>query len=221
MIAKQLITSHVIPLKSTDTGVFALIQMEEARLSHLPIVDGKAFIGVISEMEILAVDEPEQEIGQYKITPIRAFVTGEQHVYDVFQMFSSLNLTMLPVVSDKNLYLGAILLPAVVHSLAEIVGINNPGGVIVLEINNKDYSLTEIVQIVESNDTKILSCFVTSHPDSTKLEVTIKVNRMEIGPLLQAFFRLNYLVTASWSKEDSYNEGLQDRFDALMNYLNI
>ena len=90
-----------------------------------------------------------------------------------------------------------------------------------MEINDKDYNLIEIVQLVESNDTRILSCFVNSHPDSTILEVTIKVNRMEIGPLLQAFFRLNYTVTASWSKEDSYNEGLQDRFDALMNYLNI
>ena len=132
-----------------------------------------------------------------------------------------MNLTMLPVINDKNHYLGAIILPTVVNSMAEIVGIHNPGGVIVLEINDKDYSLTEIVQIVESNDAKILSCFVTSYPDSTKLEVTIKVNRMEIGPLLQAFFRFDYVVKASWSKENSYNEGLQDRFDALMNYLSI
>jgi acetoin utilization protein AcuB len=221
MIAKQLITSHVIPLKVTDTGVFALIRMEEAHLSHLPIVQGTEFIGVISDREIMAFDAPELEIGQYRNTLTREFVTGEQHVYEVLKVFSSLNLSMLPVVTDKNFYLGAIILPTVVHALAEMVGIQNPGGVIVLEINEKDYNLTEIVQIVESNDTKILSCFVNSHSDSTKLEVTIKVNRMEIGPLLQAFFRLNYIVTSSWSKEDSYNEGLQDRFDALMNYLNI
>jgi acetoin utilization protein AcuB len=221
MIAKQLITSHVIPLRITDTGAFALIQMEEARLSHLPVVDGNEFIGIISDKEILAVDEPDREIGQCKIVPTKAFVNEEQHVYEVLKLFSSLNLTMLPVVDDANRYLGSIILPTIVLALADMVGIHNPGGIIVLEINDKDYNLTEIVQTVESNEAKILSCFVATYPDSTKLEVTIKVNRIEIGPLLQAFSRLNYHVSASWSKEDSYNEGLQDRFDALMNYLNI
>jgi acetoin utilization protein AcuB len=221
MTAKNLITGHVIPLKTTDTGIFALSQMEEARLSHLPIVNGAEYLGIISDKEILSADESGNTMDQYNITLTRAFVTEDQHIYEVLKMFSSFNLTMLPVVSDKNHYLGAIILPTVINSLAEIVGIHNPGGVIVLEINDKDYSMTEIVQIVESNDTKILSCFVTSNPDTTKLEVTIKVNRMEIGPLLQAFFRFNYVVRASWSKEDSYNEGLQDRFDALMNYLSI
>jgi len=221
MIAKQLITSHVIPLKSTDTGAFALSQMEEARLSHLPIVDGVELLGVISDKEILAVDEPDTGIGDYKITLTSAFVTEEQHIYEVLKIFISLNLTMLPVVSIQNNYMGAIVLPTVVHSLGDMIGILNPGGIIVLEINEKGHSLTEIVQIVETNDSKILSCFVTSVPDSTQLEVTIKVNRIEIGPLLQAFFRLNYPVKASWSAENLYSEGLQDRFDALMNYLNI
>jgi len=81
--------------------------------------------------------------------------------------------------------------------------------------------MTEIAQIVESNDTKILSMYVTEHPDSTLLEVTLKVNRIDIGSILQTFFRYNYTVKASWSQEDSYTEGLKDRYDALMNYLSI
>ena len=221
MIAKQLITGHVIPLKSTDTGAFALNQMEEARLSHLPIVDGTALIGVISDKEILAVDEPAIGIGDYKIVLTNAYVTGDQHVYEVLKMLISMNLTMLPVVSVQNTYLGAIVLPTIIQSLGDMIGIRNPGGIIVLEINDKDYSLAEIVQVVESNDAKILSCFVTSQPDSALLEVTIKLNRIDIGPLLQAFFRLNFVVKSSWSEENLYSEGLQDRFDALMNYLNI
>ncbi|MCX6266463.1 MAG: CBS domain-containing protein [Bacteroidetes bacterium] len=221
MIAKQLVTSHVFPLKITDTGEFAVTQMEESRLSHLPVVDGATLIGVISDKEILAVDEPTLEIGKYKTALTKVSVTDEQHVYEVLKLFSSSNLTVLPVVNDKNIYLGSILLSTVVHALTEMIGVRNPGGVIVLEINDKDYNLSEIVQIVESNEVKILSCLVSSVADSTKLEVTIKVNRMEIGPLLQAFSRFNYHVTESWSKEDSYNEGLQDRFDALMNYLSI
>ncbi len=221
MIAKQLITSHVVPLKLTDTATFALNQMDEARLSHLPVVDGFEFVGLISDKELLALEEPGDEIALIKIKLTRAVITEDQHLYEVLKLFSSLDLTLLPVVNAKNIYLGSIILATLVNAMADMVGIHNPGGIIVLEINDKDCSLTELVQLVESNDAKILSYIVASNTDSTKLEVTIKVNRVEIGALLQAFFRYNYTVKASWSKEDSYHEGLQDRFDALMNYLSI
>ena len=117
--------------------------------------------------------------------------------------------------------MGVITLTGLVQKLSAIASLINPGGIIVLEINQKDYLLTEIAGIVESNDAKILSLYITSHPDSTKLELTIKVNRVDIGAILQTFYRYNYTVKASWSKEDSFSDGLQDRFDSLMNYLNI
>jgi predicted transcriptional regulator len=221
MIAKQLVTDTIIPLKRSDTGDFAISQMEELRCSHLPIVDGVDFWGVISDTEILAQQEPDQEVGRYKQSLLNAYISENQHIFEVIKVFSTLHLTMLPVLNEKNQYVGAICLSTLVDHLAEMAALHNPGGIIILEINDKDYSLTEIAQIVESNDAKILSLYITSFPDSTKLEVTIKINRIDIGPVLQTFFRFNYLVSASWSQEDAYSEGLQDRFDALMNYLSI
>ena len=63
--------------------------------------------------------------------------------------------------------------------------------------------------------------YLNSVPDSTKLEITLKLNRIDIGPVLQTFNRYNYIISASFSDQDVYNEGLQDRYDSLMNYLNI
>jgi acetoin utilization protein AcuB len=221
MTAKQLVTDTIIPLNPTDTGAYAISQMEELRCSHLPIVSGAEFLGVISDHEIVALQDPDQQIGSYRLSSVRAYVTESQHIYEVIKTFSALKLTLLPVVNEKNQYVGAISLSGLVNHLSEMAALHHPGGIIVLEINDKDYSLTEIAQIVESNDAKILSLYITSFPDSTRLEVTIKINRIDIGPVLQTFFRFNYLVKASWSQEDAYTEGLQDRFDALMNYLNI
>lgn len=221
MTAKQLVTESFVPLKPSDTGAFVLTQMEEFRVSHLPVVNGSEYIGLISETDILLVNEPESPIGNYKITWNLASLTGDQHIYEVVRMFAELKLTALPVLNDKNIYLGMITQPALIEHFATLTAITSPGGVIVLELNEKDYDLVEIAQIVESNDSKILSVYVTSFPDSTKLEVTLKLNRIDIGPVLQTFFRYNYLVKASWSNEDAYNQGLQERFDGLMNYLNI
>jgi acetoin utilization protein AcuB len=221
MIAKQLLTDSVVPLKPTDTGAFALAYMDECRLSHLPVTDEPDYLGLISDKEILTVHEPESEIGMRNLPLSQVSIGEDQHIFEVIKMFSSLNLTLLPVVNQRNHYMGSITLPVLVRHFSEIAAIHNPGGVIVLEINNKDYSITEIAQIVESNDAKILSLYITSFPDSTKLEVTIKVNRIDIGTLLQTFNRYNYVIKATWSQEDAYSEGLQDRFDALMNYLSI
>jgi len=139
----------------------------------------------------------------------------------VIRLFSEQKLTLLPVLNAKNQYAGVITLADLVYHLATITSVDNPGGIIVIEVNEKDYLLTEIAGIVESNDAKILSLYVTSHPESTRLEITLKVNRIDIGAILQTLYRYNYTVKASWSNSDSFTDGLQDRFDSLMNYLKI
>jgi CBS domain-containing protein len=195
--------------------------MEEFHLMHLPIVNETDFLGVVSESEILASNELDEPIGSYRLSQNRAYVTGNQHIFEVIRTFATLKLTMLPVLDEKGFYLGVITMNSLSQHLAEMTSVINPGGIIVLEINANDYNLSEIARIVESNDAKVLSLYITSHPDSTKMDVALKINRIDIGPVLQTFFRYNYLVKASWSNEDTYNDDLRDRFDSLMNYLNV
>ncbi len=221
MIAKELINPTILPLGPKDTAETALAQMDELHLKHLPLTDGSEYTGLVSESDLLNANDHDLPASSYKSTLGRVYVLETQHIYEVIKLFASFNLTLLPVLNEKNQFTGAIPIQALVGYLPQIAAINSPGGIIILEINANDFLMTEIAQIVESNDTKILSMYVTTHPDSTKLEVTLKVNRIEIGPLLQSFFRYNYLVKASWSQEDSYSEGLRDRYDALMNYLSI
>jgi acetoin utilization protein AcuB len=221
MIAKDLINETFIALRPSDRGSDALGLMDELRVSHLPVVDQMEYIGLISDSDIYNRGEFEQPVWDGKAVLNRPYIFENQHIYDAFLISSDQKLSLLPVLNIKNQYLGVISITDLVQALSSIATLKHPGGIIVLEINEKDYLLTEIAGIVESNDSKILSLYITSHPDSTKLEITIKVNRVDIGAILQTFYRYNYLVKASWSKEDSFTDGLQDRFDSLMNYLNI
>ncbi|MCX6241682.1 MAG: CBS domain-containing protein [Bacteroidetes bacterium] len=221
MIARDLINDAVIALSPTDIGSDALGLMDELRVSHLPVVSELEFIGLISDSDIYNRGEFDQPVCDSKITLSRPYVYENQHVYDVMLIISGQKLTVLPVLNLKNHYLGVITLGELVQRFSAMASLDNPGGIIMLEVNKKDYLLTEIAGIVESNDAKILSLYTTSHPDSTKLEITIRVNSVDIGAILQTFYRYNYIVIASWSKEDSFGDSMQDRFDALMNYLNI
>jgi hypothetical protein len=101
-----------------------------------------------------------------------------------------------------------------------MAAINQPGSIIVLEMSQNDYSLSEIAQIIESNDAKILSMYITASIDSTLMDVILKINKQDLGAIIQTFNRYNYSVKASYGEEED-PEDLKDRFDSLMNYLNV
>ena len=104
--------------------------------------------------------------------------------------------------------------------IADMPVANNPGGVIVLELNYNDYSLEAIARIIEENNTKILGTFITSHPDSTKMQLTIKVNTVDIRAIVSSLQRHEYSITYFEDSGD-FNDDLKDRFDSFMNFLNL
>lgn len=220
MIARDLITDEIPPLKTSDTGIRALSWMDELKVSHLPIVNNNDFLGLISDTDILDLNKPEEPIGNHRLSLVRPFVTEDEHVFEVLKLIQNMKLTLIPVLANDNSYLGVITLPSLIEKFAEIASVSEPGGIIILEVNHNDYSLAEISQIVESNDGKILSLYITSRSDSNKLEVTLKVNRRDLSGIMQTFARYDYEVKATFYQKE-FNEDVKDRFDSFMNYINM
>ena len=220
MFAKDLTDDTILPVKTSDTGALALTMMDEYKVSHLPIVNNTDFLGLITEDDIYTNNHFDDPLGIHILSMNRPFVNENQHVFEVIKIFAELELTLLPVVDAKENYLGVISKRKLIEEFSEITAVKSPGAILVLEISVNDYSLSEIAQIVESNDTKILSTYITSHPDSTKMDVTLKLNRNDISPVLQTFNRYNYIVKGIYA-EPEVSDDLTERFDALMKYLSI
>ena len=220
MLAKDLTDKTILPAKTSDTATLALAWMDEYKVSHLPIVNGENYLGLISENDIYSANLFDEPLGNHKLSLNNPSVFENQHIFEVIKLASQLNISLIPVISNKNNYLGVITLKKLIEEINKTVALDNPGAILVLEVNINDYSLSEIAQIVESNDFKIISLYITSHIDSTKMEVTIKLNRMDINPVLQTFNRYNYNVT-SIIAESEINDDLQDRYDSFMKYLSI
>lgn len=220
MLAKELITDEIPPLKTSDTGLMAINWMDEFKVSHLPIVSKHEYLGLISDTDILDFNITDDELGKCKLSLIRPFVLESQHVYEVIKMVSNMRLTVLPVLNENQHYVGLIPVTALMQQFATLAATREPGGIIVLEMNVHDYSLTQIAQIVEGNDGKILSVYVNSLTDSTKIEVTLKINKEDLSAILQTFFRYNYTVKASFHQSE-FLDDMKNRFDSFMNYINI
>ncbi|PKP04018.1 MAG: CBS domain-containing protein [Bacteroidetes bacterium HGW-Bacteroidetes-9] len=220
MLAKELISDTIMPLKTSDSGLIALNWMEEFRVAHLPIVNNADFLGLVSESDIFEMNSYEEPLGNHVLSLHKPYVTQNQHVYDVIRQVYEQKLTLIPVVDEQNKYLGSITLQCLVKYFAKLAAVDNPGGIIVLELGIRDYSLSEIARIVESCDATVLSLYITTMPDSTRMEVTLKIDRMDISSVIQAFIRFGYTIKASFYEGD-LSDTLKDRYDSLMKFLDI
>jgi len=220
MLASELISDNIPPLKTSDSGLTALNWMDEFKVSHLPIVNNREFLGLISDADILDLNAPEEALGNHPLSLVRPFVFEHQHLYEVLKLIVKMDLSIIPVLNDQNEYLGNISLKSLLLQFAKTAAADQPGGIIVLELNDNDYHLSEIAQIVESNNAKILGLYLQSHSESTKLDVTIKVNRENISGILQTFARYDYVVKASFQQSE-FSDDVRQRFDLFMNYINM
>jgi CBS domain-containing protein len=214
--------SEMIPaLKVTDTGGKALTLMEVFKVSHLPVVDNQKLVGLVSEADILDMNDPEVPIGSYKLDYGNGYIDADVPIFDVLSLASSLNLSVIPVVGPDMHYLGAISVAELVLKFAENSSLQNQGGIIVLRMGVKDYSLAQVAQIVESNEAKILFSYLSSIPDSAMVEVTIKVNTDDLTSIIQTFNRYSYDVVGVYNANNDMDELLDERFDQLMRFLNL
>ena len=220
MLAIELI-SDIIPAVRTSATIQQVVdRMTEFKVRHLPIVNENQFLGLVSEDDLIETTDYTLAIGSVSLSLVNPYVFENQHIYDVIRLFYERQLTVVPVLDAKKDYLGLISLNSMNEYFVRITSVAEPGGIIVLEISNRNNSLAHMAQIVESDNAQVLSSYIRSFPDSTRLEVTLKVNKQDISGIVAAFLRYNYTVKATFNftpvDDDSMN-----RYDSFMNYLNI
>ena len=220
MTALEMISDIVVPLKTSDTVETAISIMEEFKVSHLPVVNNLSYLGLVSEMDIDSISKTDTPIGNIKLSLSRPMISSYQHIYDVLRLMSENNLSLLPVVDSDENYLGVVSLESLSANMAKMAAVQNPGAIIVLEMSQSDYSMAEIAQIIESHDARVLSMYITTQTDSTTMEVVVKVNKQDIAGIITTFNRYNYTIKASYGEEEDPGD-LKDRYDSLINYLNI
>ncbi len=221
MLAKDLISDIVPALRTSDSGLDALNWMEVFRVSHLPIVNNKDFLGLVADTDIYDLNKPEEPLGNHKLSLFSPFVYQHQHIYAVIELAARLQLTVIPVLDNKKEYQGLITQTDLLKNYADLIAVHTPGGIVEIEVPTYDYSFSEIARIIEDTDTKVLSFYVNQDEVEDTLKITIKLNREDITSVLRAFDRYDYRVTASYSEHDTVDEVVKKNYDALIRYLSI
>jgi len=220
MLAIELISDSIPPVHTSDSIQKVLERMQEFRIRHLPIVNEEQFLGLVSDSDLIGETDYQVSIGSLALSLVNPYVLEDQHIYDVMRLFSEQQLSIVPVLDAKKNYRGLVSINTLTEYFARLTAVSDPGAIIVLEISNKNNSLAHMAQIVESDNAQILSSYVRTFPDSTRMEVTLKVNKVDISAIVATFMRYEYEVKATFNHIDD-NDNSKDRYDSLMNYLNL
>lgn len=220
MTARELISNVVPPLRPGDDADRALLWMDEFKVAHLPVVDGKAYLGLLSEADIMDANAPGSTVAELDADLERAFVKDTQHIYYVIRRLASTDLTCIAVLDHEENYVGCVTLSDLVVKFDELAVINRAGGIVIVHMKESDYSLAQLAHIVESNGTSILSSYIAQQKRGGMIDVTMKLDREDLSPTIQGLERHGYEVTA-FAEEGFFMEDLKGRYDELMRYINI
>ena len=222
MIAENLITESIPTVTLDDIGSKVLTLMEIFRVSHLPVVVGKEYFGVVSDKDIYDAENFDEKIEAY-IQPnlLQPHVHVDQHIFEVVSVAMRCGVSIIPVLGADHSYVGSISRNDLSYQLMELFSPNEPGGIIVLELTEINYSLSQIAQIIEGNDARILSLYTHNpSPSSKEFDVTIKVNVVELSGIIQTFTRYDYLIKATYMDQSQIKNFFDDRYDQFIRYIN-
>jgi len=223
VIAENLISESIPTVTPDEIGSKVLTLMEIFRVAHLPVVVGKDYFGVVSDKEIYDAENFDEKIEKY-ISPnlLQPHVHVNQHIFEVAGVALGCGVSIVPVLEPDHSYIGSITRTDLAFKLAELFSSNEPGGIIVLELTEVNYSLSQIAQIIEGNDARILSLYIHKpSPSSKELDVTIKVNVVDLSGIIQTFARYDYLIKATYMDQSQIRTLFDDRYDQFMRYINV
>lgn len=218
MLTRDLISNTIPYLHKDDKVYHALQLMNDYHVVHLPVVENDSYLGIVSEEQLLQSND-ENFIHDLPVTDGTTSVQANEHFLKAIQTAVVNRLSIVPVVEERQL-LGIVTYNDLLRNASEFMSLNEPGALVVLEIEGKSYSFAEINRIVESNDAQITQLNTLTDPETGLMRVTIRLSKLEVSDIIATFQRYEYNVKYYFGEELYQNE-LRTNFDNLMNYLKI
>lgn len=220
MLNKEIISASIPSLHLNDPVSQALDLMADFHVTHLPVVVEDKLAGLVSEDALLNVEDDSTRLSQLVGSFSKIAAHAEAFFFEAVQMVNESALTVVPVIAGESEYIGSITATDLLRQLGRTSGVNDTGGIIVLEMEKVSFSFSEISKLVETNDAHITQ--LNTYPDASSgnFYITLRINKLEISDIIATFQRYEYQVKYYFG-EELYENELRSNYDHLMNYLNI
>ncbi len=213
--------SHSIPfLRLHDTARRALQLMTDFHITHLPVVAEEKYLGLVEENELMDLEDDNLQLGELDLPWNKAAILQDEHFLSVLRIWKKQHLSVVPIIKPDGEFLGVVTAGELLLALDEYTGAEEPGGIVILNIEPRNFSVSEIGRLVESNDATVVHIATYKDHTTGQLIVSVKINRNDIQDILATFQRYEYTIDAYFGDNLSEDD-LRSNYDHLMNYLNI
>ncbi|MFC2110404.1 CBS domain-containing protein [Bacteroidota bacterium] len=206
-----------VPLDTPISSVKKIFS--QVQFSHLPVIDNNRLVGLISESDVLTVEEESKKLADFNYLLESFFAKEEDDWINLLHIFARNESNLLPLLDKNNNYIGYFDLSDVLLFFSDTPFLNEEGIVLVVEKDNTHYSFSEISQIIETNSGKLLGVMVSAK-NQNNTQITLKVKSENINEIIQSFRRYEYHIVSKHS-DDFYLEELKNRSNYLQKYLNV
>lgn len=221
MIAEELINQMIPPLKLYDTVEKALRWMDEFRANELPVVSNRKYLGLATEHNLIELDNRLQQLKDIPLEFQEVHVQQHQHFYDVMEAAIKNKIQGVAVLDDEQDYMGIITVNDTLAAFGQMSALQGKGSMLVLSMPERDYSLSQISRLIEEENAKILSAYVSPDElDPYQIKLTLKLNASDLTRIIATLERFDYRITAQFNDGTQYDVG-RDRLDMLLKYLDI
>ena len=220
MIANNLVSEEIPTLKPESTVKDARAIYMDHCICHVPIVKENRYLGILPLELIVTSGDENSALSTYKDDYNFAFADSDQHILNIFEIAAENQLTVIPVTEENYYYKGAISITNLLHYFAGIYSFRENGGIFTLEVPFRNYDLSEISRIVESNNIKILSFYTETNSDGSVVYITVKVNSLDMRHLKATFERYDYKIDVHYTY-DKRESDMKERYDLLMKFLDL
>ena len=220
MTAKELISDSIPSLKPADKVYSALQMMNDSHVKHLPVVEDQRYLGLVSENVLLDAGDDSLTINQFTEHFTFPCIFENNHFLKAAQVVKEQHISVVPVLTEEKEYAGVISAADLLHRLTDFVGSDEPGGLIVIETEKRNFSFSELSRLVETNDAFITQLNTDEQPELGLITVTIKINKTEIADVVATLQRFEYNVVY-YQGEEAYENEIRSNYNNLMNYLSI
>ena len=221
MQAADFIHPLITSIKISDPVGSALKKMEALELTTLPVVEGGVFLGFVEDEILLEQEHLDVQIAQVELECASCWVYADQHLYDVLRIAGEYQSKWVGVMDRDQQYLGVVPTQAALTAYAANLSIHTQGSVLVISLQMKDFQLSEISRLIESENTKILSCQLYTDPlDSQAVEVTLKLDKVDTRHVKATLLRFGYQVK-DFAQEEVGQSMDEERIGNLLRFLDI
>lgn len=220
MLTAELINHNIPQLTLQDSIGKALQLIQDFKVSHLPVVSEEKYLGLISEEDLLDAEDSKATIEILQDSFITASIFEKEHFLNAVNFCIKIDTNIVPIINADTELIGVITVAELLKTLGNFSGANEIGGIIVLEMERSEFTISEISRIIESNDATILHLNTTVNSENGLLTVTLHLNKKEITTIIATFERYDYTVAYSYGNENTVSN-IESNYQHLMTYLDI